>query len=306
MSNVILYVKTAKSGWHPLEATYDTKQDKWVAAGEFGNMYDGDLPVNVSVDYEISNRAKTDITASFDAEVELIDGLTQNAISMGENFQLELIEDQDSLTVFKVAIPDFDMTGIYKIQILDFENAKELLSKRQFDFEESENGYRYLMSERNETEEFLTLIDTGEEVAYLFSFSDNNSSNSRSRAVPRRAKSDFLKWSANIKYLKGLFTQGDWIGAGATIWSGINDFLGLKKYCSAPCFSQYFDIMDSYLSEMESKEDILTKALTKKCADESYRLSDSDRKKYGEQIMGYANNIGLIYNTFVSYTELYN
>lgn len=51
VTDVVLYVKTAKSGWHPLTATYDAKQDIWVAAGEFGNMYDGDLPVNVSVDY---------------------------------------------------------------------------------------------------------------------------------------------------------------------------------------------------------------------------------------------------------------
>mgnify|MGYP002624838457 CR=1 FL=1 len=305
VSNVVLYVKTAKSGWHPLEAIYDAKQDKWVAAGEFGNMYDGDLPVNVSVDYVISYRAKTDVTESFDAEVELIDGLRRNAISLGENLQFELIEDQDSLTVFNVKIPDSGLSGIYRIQILDYENVKELLSQKQFDFEESENGYRYLLSESSENEEFLTLIDTGEEVAYLFSFLDNNSTNSRNIAVPRRAKSDFLKWSANLKYLKGVFTQGDWIGAGATIWSGINDFLGLKKYCSAPSFSQYFDIMDSYLSEMESKGDILTKAITKKCDDGSYRLSDSDRKKYSEQIMGYDNDIGLIYNTFVSYTELY-
>lgn len=305
VSNVILYVKTAKSGWHPLEATYDAKQDKWVAAGEFGNMYDGDLPVNVSVDYEVSYRSKTDVTESFDAEVELIDGLTRNAISLGDNLQFELIEDQDSLTVFNVKIPDSGISGIYRIQILNYENAKELLSQKQFDFEGSENGYRYLLSESNENEESLTLIDTGEEVAYLFSFSDEKSSNSRSTAVPRRAKSDFLKWSANIKYLKGLFTNGDWIGALATGRSGVLSFLGLDKYCSAPSFSQYFDIMDSYMSEMESKGDIMTNALTKKCADGSYRLSDSDRKKYGDQIMGYDNNIGLIYNTFVSYTELY-
>lgn len=61
LSNVILYVKTAKSGWHPLTATYDAKQDIWVAAGEFGNMYDGDLPVNVSVDYTLNG-----ITATVD------------------------------------------------------------------------------------------------------------------------------------------------------------------------------------------------------------------------------------------------
>lgn len=60
VSNVVLYVRTAKSGWHPLEATYDAKQDKWIAAGEFGNMYDGDLPVNVSVEFD------TNTTAFFD------------------------------------------------------------------------------------------------------------------------------------------------------------------------------------------------------------------------------------------------
>lgn len=51
VSNVVLYVKTAKSGWHSLNATYNEKQKLWVASGEFGNMYDGDLPINVSVDF---------------------------------------------------------------------------------------------------------------------------------------------------------------------------------------------------------------------------------------------------------------
>ena len=52
ISDVVLYVKTAKSGWHPLKATFDEKQGLWVTEGEFGNMYDGDLPANVSVDYK--------------------------------------------------------------------------------------------------------------------------------------------------------------------------------------------------------------------------------------------------------------
>ena len=60
VSDVILYVKTAKSGWHPLTATYDAKQDIWVAAGEFGNMYDGDLPVNVSVDFTCNTKQYLD------------------------------------------------------------------------------------------------------------------------------------------------------------------------------------------------------------------------------------------------------
>ena len=33
-------------------AAYDKKKDIWVASGEFGNMYDGNIPVNVSVDFD--------------------------------------------------------------------------------------------------------------------------------------------------------------------------------------------------------------------------------------------------------------
>ncbi len=52
ISNVILYVKTGKGRHVPLKATYDAKTQLWVASGEFGNMYDGDIPVNVSVDFD--------------------------------------------------------------------------------------------------------------------------------------------------------------------------------------------------------------------------------------------------------------
>jgi hypothetical protein len=76
VSDVILYVKTAKSGWHPLEATYDVKQGKWVASGEFGNMYDGDLPVNVSVDYTFNSIVAADFAqtnAFFDENEEMFE-----------------------------------------------------------------------------------------------------------------------------------------------------------------------------------------------------------------------------------------
>lgn len=51
ISNVVLNVKTGNGTEIPLNAAYDKKQDLWVASGEFGNMYDGNIPVNVSVDY---------------------------------------------------------------------------------------------------------------------------------------------------------------------------------------------------------------------------------------------------------------
>ncbi|WP_298113913.1 T9SS type A sorting domain-containing protein [uncultured Bacteroides sp.] len=60
VSNVVLYVKTGDGSWHPLTATYDEKKDIWVASGEFGNMYDGHIPVNVSVDYDANTQIEMD------------------------------------------------------------------------------------------------------------------------------------------------------------------------------------------------------------------------------------------------------
>lgn len=57
ISNVVLNVKTGNGEIINLPASFDKKQEVWVASGEFGNMYDGNIPVNVSVDYycEVKN-----------------------------------------------------------------------------------------------------------------------------------------------------------------------------------------------------------------------------------------------------------
>ena len=60
ISNVVLYVKTADDNWHPLNATFDRKKECWVASGEFGNYYDGILPVNVSVDFKFESEVVLD------------------------------------------------------------------------------------------------------------------------------------------------------------------------------------------------------------------------------------------------------
>lgn len=51
ITNVILDVKTGNSQWNALEAKYDERQGYWLVYGEFGNMYDGIVPVNVRVRY---------------------------------------------------------------------------------------------------------------------------------------------------------------------------------------------------------------------------------------------------------------
>ena len=51
VTNVVLYVKTAITGWWPLDATYDEEKDVWVTAGEFGDSQNADLPINVGVNF---------------------------------------------------------------------------------------------------------------------------------------------------------------------------------------------------------------------------------------------------------------
>ena len=60
ISNVVLYVKTGNGTWTPLNANYDESKCLWVAEGEFGNMYDGNIPVNVAVDFKTNYISKVD------------------------------------------------------------------------------------------------------------------------------------------------------------------------------------------------------------------------------------------------------
>lgn len=78
ISNVILHVKTGDGNWTPLAATFDEKRKCWVANGEFGNMYDGIIPRNVSVEYRLKNTLKFESTTSIlddSADPELPNGI---------------------------------------------------------------------------------------------------------------------------------------------------------------------------------------------------------------------------------------
>ena len=66
--NVMLYVKTGGGSWIPLEPKFDQKQGRWVASGEFGEMYDGNIPKNVAVSYTYEGQSyyeASDIVANF-------------------------------------------------------------------------------------------------------------------------------------------------------------------------------------------------------------------------------------------------
>ena len=51
ITDVILEVKTGDGRWNALTTKYDERKKCWLAYGEFGNMYDGIVPVNVRVKF---------------------------------------------------------------------------------------------------------------------------------------------------------------------------------------------------------------------------------------------------------------
>ncbi len=92
VKNVVLWVTTGKGNEIGLDAKYDQTQGLWVASGQFGNMYDGDIPVNVAVSF------------SQDPVVE-IDGEHLDAIiSSHETFVNDLNENKKSYNEGNIAI----------------------------------------------------------------------------------------------------------------------------------------------------------------------------------------------------------
>lgn len=124
VSDVILYVKTAKSGWHPLEAAYDAKQDLWVAAGEFGNMYDGDLPVNVSVDYSVSSLVQIDYD-KLNEPLELHESIQQEFIE--ENNLIESVFSSNDQVAIDSYMANSGYSDEYWLQFVDEKSLSTLL-----------------------------------------------------------------------------------------------------------------------------------------------------------------------------------
>ena len=86
VDNVTLYVKTNMGHWWPLKARYDEEKDLWVAAGEFGDSQNGDLPVNVSVDFVSNSKTKVD-RGHFDADIEALKDKREEVLLTRDSIQ---------------------------------------------------------------------------------------------------------------------------------------------------------------------------------------------------------------------------
>ena len=60
VKDVVLYVQTGDGSWTALDAQFDNSKKCWFAIGNFGNMYDGNIPKNVGVGYRVISDVMVD------------------------------------------------------------------------------------------------------------------------------------------------------------------------------------------------------------------------------------------------------
>lgn len=286
-----------------LPAEYNSQLDKFIAIRNFS----GDaLPINLDVRFMQKHFAEVDFSESFNEEIKLLEDVYGRLQKAATKLNLELTEDEDKASTFKITLPNSNFAELLKIEELDYELAKARTKQEQFGFVKVDDGYQYDVLESTQTNGYqYTIIDTGKKQAFRFTLK-NEERTENNKARGDFAK-DFLSREENLKYLHGLVKNGSWIGSTNTLYNYIKELdpLGLAKYGSAPSFNQYFDLMESYLDRLETMEKIMVKALSAKCSDNTYRLTQEQREKYGNQISNFDANIGSFYNTFVSYTETY-
>ena len=137
VNDVVIYVKTGTDNQISLEAEYDSIQDLWVTSGEFGNMYDGDIPVNVSVGFAFLSETLADTLAYYSVFNNVYEGAEVQWLST------------DSTGVYTFSVTPDDESMAYECIVLSkpasflesLNSVLEGLSYTLADFSESAKEY---------------------------------------------------------------------------------------------------------------------------------------------------------------------
>lgn len=145
ISDVILYVKLGGGEWHPLPATYDSTKGMWYASSEFGNMYDGNIPVNVGVDF----KAKTD--ALLDAE--FFSSKFNSAADTNAQIATSMRSLDELIEMYELAKQENDETRMSEImmQIINLTGRGQSDSSERLD----DDAYNKLVAEADALNESL-------------------------------------------------------------------------------------------------------------------------------------------------------
>ena len=123
--DVLLRVKTGDGSWTALPTAFDINKNCWVASGEFGNMYDGNVPKNVAVAYVADTEIELDTSRIADVQHDIIGMMDEYNKTSERTDSLfneldKAMEDNDSTEMNTIIIniidivfpPDDDPPGI--------------------------------------------------------------------------------------------------------------------------------------------------------------------------------------------------
>jgi len=300
ISNVILYVKTGDGIWHPLETVYDQKKEKWVVNQEFGNMYDGIVPVNVDVSFDLVSDTPVDNSEAFNAEMDALDALSEKTIELAEkNITATLEEDDEKYSTFIINsdIPSEPLR--VKVEPLDYEEAHGLMSKYQFTFAKEGEGYYCVRDTFANGIYEATIVDTNEKYALFISLEPANSN----PVQKARRMAPAVKNSVIRNAIKAFKNQD-----GTMLFNGLGmfkDMLGLNKYADAAGFSNWLSMLDNYSDFDLQWRQASINAILAKCEDGNYRLNKDKREKLYNKLQEIEQAADGFHKMYFDYLEDY-
>lgn len=274
ISNVVIYVKTGKGEQVPLQAEFDENKQLWVATGDFGDGYDGDIPVNVSVDFI---QRKT--SSAYDDDRICKDNkkflkVIEELFPINESTEIKIINADDNYINLSFKTESMSMPLFLKVSELSYtDNINTIKSKEIIPI--LNDGKKYYVTDGN-TEENYAVWMFSEEEQFIIQFELSNSNNfMRNGLMTLQNKSNKINIEINNDLYDQEFEKGsnifDIIGiyqAGKTIHTIISDFNN-----SFEDYNTWLKIYNTTIKEFGALINETKELLNAKCSDGTLKIS---------------------------------
>lgn len=138
INNVKLRVKTGNGTWTVLPATYDVNMNCWFAEGEFGNMYDGNVPINVAVAFDSNVKSYPDAREVDDAlnsdnmmQAELANSIQSEEEILNQLIDLYAADDYNEELIQELEQQVYSLYGLSEVEPLQITTEQEALAYQE-------------------------------------------------------------------------------------------------------------------------------------------------------------------------------
>lgn len=250
IKNVNIKVLNSDGTVRTLPATFDGKQNKWVATTKYSNS--SRLPQNVAVEYDvIANIEDVEHSdAIADMAAIMVNSAYQTQQVLEQDVTLTLKEENDNAASFDYLLKD--KTYTYYIEEMDYSDAESLMSEKQFVYSEVDSTVIGSYTEMTDYSVSVVAVDVTNKYAFRIRLADD--ARSGSRHMNRRAPADFLDGFGTFAGLLG-------------------DVVGVTKYLSVRNdFNNMKALIEQYQNNYNQVRAKISEMILAKCPDGNYRL----------------------------------